>query len=175
MSIYQFENHSPIISADAWIAPDVQIIGQAQIDALASIWFGTVIRADNDHIHIGEGSNIQDGCILHNDISRPLIVEPYVTVAHQVMLHDCYIGSNTLIGMQSALLSRSRIGKNSMVGAGSLVTERKVFPDGVLIMGSPARVIRELTDEEIQYIKTVTKNYIEKSKRYAQSLIKKHV
>lgn len=175
MTIYQFENHSPIISPEAWVAPGVHIIGQTQIDALASIWFGTVIRADNDQIHIGEGSNIQDGCILHNDFAAPLIIEPYVTVGHQVMLHGCHISTNTLIGMQSTLLSHARIGKNSIVGAASLVTEHKVFPDGVLIMGSPAKVIRELTDEEIQYTQTVTQNYIKKSKRYAQTLIKKYV
>lgn len=175
MPVYHFGELIPQIDPDAWIAPGVQIIGNARIDALAGIWFGTVMRADNDLIHIGEGSNIQDGCVLHNDAGTPVIIEPYVTVGHQVLLHSCHVGHGSLVGMQSVLMSRSRIGRSSLVAAGSLVTEGKVFPDGVLIMGRPAKAVRELTDDEMAQMQITTRRYIDKAQRYAKALREQHV
>jgi len=170
MPLYQLGDLKPQVASDAWIAPDVKIIGNARIDSRASVWFGSILRADNDLIHIGEGSNIQDGCILHQDVGAPLIVEPYVSVGHQAMLHACHVGSGSLIGMQAVLLSRSRIGKNCLVGAGTLVKEGQIFPDGVLIVGAPARVVRELTEEEIAGLQDAVQWYLEKGQYYAKEL-----
>lgn len=172
MSLYALGNLKPQIASNAWIAPDVQIIGNAQIDAFASVWFGSVIRADNDLIHIGEGSNIQDNCTLHVDVGEPIIIEPYVSIGHQAMLHACHVGTGSLIGMQSVLLSRCRIGNYSLVGAGSVVKEGQVFPDGVLIVGAPARIVRELTEAEINGIREGTQWYIDKGIFYTRELRK---
>lgn len=175
MPIYRLGEKVPQIDATAWIAPGVQIIGQAQIDAYASVWFGTVIRADNDLVHIGENSNIQDGCVVHNDKGTPVIIDANVTVGHQVMLHSCQVGQGSLIGMQSVLLSGARIGRDSLVGAGSLVTEGKVFPDGVLVMGRPARVVRELTEADRALIQESVRGYKEKAQMYMRELKEVHV
>ena len=170
MPVYQFGDLTPKISPKAWVAPSADIIGNVQIDAFASIWFNTVLRGDVDFIHIGEKSNIQDGCILHNDHGYPLIVEPFVTIGHKTMLHSCFIREGSLIGMQATLLSNCRIGRNSIVAAGALVTEGKVFPDGVLVMGTPAKVVRELTQEDLQKIHQNTENYAKKTTLYTTGL-----
>lgn len=175
MSIYQLGNLIPNISPDAWIAPGAQVIGNVQIDAHVSIWFNAVLRGDIEHIHIGENSNVQDGSVLHSDYGYPLIVEPFVTIGHKVMLHSCHIGEGSMIGMQATLLNNCRIGRNSIVAAGSLVTEGKSFPDDVLIMGSPAKVVRDLTEKDIQKIQQNTRDYIEKAKQYAKELAKINV
>lgn len=175
MPIYQFGNRVPRIDARAWVAPGAHVIGKVQLDAWASIWFGAVLRADNGEIHIGEGSNIQDNCVVHNDKGLSVVVESYVTVGHQAILHSCHVGTGTLIGMQSILQSRSRIGKNSLVGAGSLVTKGQIFPDGVLIFGRPAKVIRELTDEELRNTQLATQRYIDELQICTQELKEIHV
>jgi len=172
MPIYQFDSLTPHISPDAWIAPSTDIIGSVQIDAFASIWFNTVLRGDINHIHIGEKSNIQDGCVLHTDYDSPLIVDPFVSVGHQAMLHSCFIGEGSLIGMQAVLLNNCRIGRNSIVAAGALVPECKIFPDGVLLMGAPAKIVRELTEEEIQKVHHNTQHYVEKAQQFAAKLAK---
>lgn len=170
MAIYTFGKLKPQVAADAWIAPSADVIGQVHLDQGTSVWFGVVIRADNDVVHIGKGSSIQDNCTLHVDVGGPVIIEPNVSIGHQAMLHACHIGEGSLIGMQAILLSGCRIGRNCLVAAGALVTEGKVFPDGVLIMGVPAKVVRELTPEEIENIHEGTRWYVEKSQHYAQQL-----
>lgn len=170
MPLYQFGKLIPQVAADAWVAPSADIIGQARLDQGASVWFGTVIRADNDLVHIGKGSSVQDNCTIHVDVGGPVIIGPNVSIGHQAMLHACHIGEGSLIGMQAILLSGCRIGRNCLVAAGALVTERKVFPDGVLIMGAPAKVIRELTPDEIEGIHAGTRWYVEKAQHYAQEL-----
>ncbi|MGL4667352.1 MAG: gamma carbonic anhydrase family protein [Saezia sp.] len=172
MPIYQLGNLAPKISPNAWVAPSADVIGNVQIDDFASIWFNAVLRGDTDYIHIGKNSNVQDGSILHNDHGYPLIVEPFVTIGHKVMLHSCFIGEHSQIGMQATLLNNCRIGKNSIVAAGALVTENKVFPDGVVIMGAPAKIVREVTEEDLQRMHRNTQSYIEKAKRYVTELTK---
>lgn len=166
MPIYQLDQLVPQISSRAWVAPSADIIGDVRLDADAGVWFHAVLRGDIEYIHIGKGANIQDGSVLHSDYGIPLVVEPFVTVGHQAMLHSCHVGEGSLIGMKATLLNHSRIGKNSIVAAGALVTEGKTFPDGVLIMGSPAKIVRELSDEDIAKIHQNTQNYIERIRRY---------
>lgn len=153
-----------------WIAPTAAVIGRVVLKADASIWYGAVLRGDNDPITIGEGSNIQDNSVLHTDSGAPLTVGDHVTVGHKVILHSCTIGDGSLIGMGSTLLSRCVIGANCLVGAGSLVTEGKVFPDNSLIVGSPARVVRSLTAEEVARLKASAQHYVANWRRHAAEL-----
>ncbi len=136
----------------------------------ASIWFGVVIRGDNDPIVVGDNSNVQDRSVLHTDVGAPLLIESGVTIGHKVMLHGCTIESDSLIGINSTILNHAVIRKNSIVGANSLITEGKEFPENSLIMGSPAKVIRELKAEEIMMIKLSAKHYIENAKRFQKDL-----
>ncbi|MDX2235473.1 MAG: gamma carbonic anhydrase family protein [Hyphomonadaceae bacterium] len=157
--------------ADAfWIAPTAVVIGRVVLKRNASIWFGAVLRGDNDPIVIGENSNIQDGSVLHTDSGAPLTVGPNVTVGHQVMLHGCTIGANTLIGIKATVLNHAVIADNSLVGAHALVTERKAFDSGQLITGAPARVARPLTPEQIQMNTFSAQHYVDNWKRYARDL-----
>lgn len=136
----------------------------------SSVWFGTTVRGDTDTITIGPGSNIQDGSVLHADAGMPLHIGERVTVGHQVMLHGCTIGDESLIGIGAVVLNGARIGRHCLVGAGSLVTEGKVFPDGSLIMGSPARVVRSLTPEQIEGLRRSAQHYIENARRFRAGL-----
>jgi carbonic anhydrase/acetyltransferase-like protein (isoleucine patch superfamily) len=170
MPLYQFGKLTPQVANNVWVAPSADVIGQVRLDAEASVWFGTVIRADNALVHIGAGSSVQDNCTIHVDVDGPVIIEPNVSIGHQAMLHACHIGEGSLIGMQAILLSGCRIGRNCLVAAGALVTERKEFPDGVLIMGAPAKVVRQLTPEEIAGIHEGTRWYVEKAQHYAEQL-----
>lgn len=168
---YELEGRRPQrIGEGQFVADSAQVIGSVTLHADASIWFGCVLRGDNDDIVIGEGSNIQDGSILHTDHGIKLTVGAHCTIGHQVMLHGCDIGEGSLIGIQSVVLNGARIGRNSLVGAGSLITEGKSFPDGVLLMGSPAKVVRELTPAEIQLIRTMGQHYVQNARRYLQQL-----
>lgn len=170
MSIYQFAAWRPEIAADAYVAPGAHVMGWVRLLPRASVWFGAVLRGDNEPIEIGEESNVQDGAVLHTDPGYPLTVGPRVTIGHQAMLHGCTIGEGSLIGIQAVVLNGAQIGRNCLVGAGALVTEGKVFPDGVLILGSPARVARELTPEAIASMQANTQHYVERAKRFAQDL-----
>lgn len=154
---------------DFWIAPSAIVIGSVRLGKNASVWFGAVIRGDHELITIGEGSNIQENCVLHTDPGMPLTVGRNVTVGHMVMLHGCQIGDNSLIGIGAIVLNNARIGKNSIVAANSLVTERKEFPDGVMIMGSPGRVVRELSEDEIKFRQFQT-NYVQNAERFKSGL-----
>ena len=168
MALYQLGDDAPDLQPDAWVADSASVIGRVRLAAGASVWYGAVLRGDNDWITIGERSNIQDGSVLHTDLGQPLTLGCDVTVGHQVMLHGCHVGDGSLIGIQSVVLNGARIGRHSLLGAGSLVTEGKVFPDGVLLMGRPARVVRELTAEEIARLMGSAEHYVGQVARHRQ-------
>ena len=172
MAIYQLDDQHPQIHDSAWVADSAQVMGRVRLEAEASVWFGTVIRGDTEDIRIGEGSNIQDGSVLHADHGKPLTVGRHVTVGHQVMLHGCTIGDESLIGIGAIVLNGAVIGKNCLVGAGSLVTEGKQFPDGSMIMGSPAKVVRELTPEQIEGLRMSARSYVANARRFKAGLKK---
>ncbi len=164
--IYDLEKNVPEISADSWVAPNAIIIGKVKLEKNSSIWFNAVLRGDIEKIVIGENSNIQDGSVLHTDPGYPLTVGKGVTVGHMVMLHGCEISDDTLIGIGSTILNKAKIGKNCIIGANTLVTENKVIPDNSLVLGSPGKVVRKVTDEEIKVIRENAKQYVKNSKRY---------
>ena len=172
MPIYRLADADLEVEDEAawWVAPTAVVIGRVVLKRNASVWFGAVLRGDNDPIVIGENSNIQDGSVLHTDMGAPLTVGKDVTVGHHVMLHGCAIGDNTLIGIKSTVLNHARIGDNSLVGAHALVTERKAFEAGQLITGVPARVARSMTTEQIQMNTFSAQHYVENWKRYARDL-----
>ena len=157
----------PRIEKAAFIAPNATIVGNVELARDSSVWFGAVIRGDNDLIAIGEESNLQDGCIVHTDEGIELRVGARVTVGHAAMLHGCTIEDECLIGIRSVLLNRSRIRRGSVVGAGALVTEGKDFPERSLILGSPARVVRTLGDEEIAAIRDAAAHYVQNARKFA--------
>ena len=156
---------------DFWIAPNAVVIGDVSLKKNASVWFGSVLRGDNDPIILGENSNIQDNSVCHTDDGMPLIIGDNVTVGHKVILHSCTVGDNSLIGMGSTVLNKAKIGNNCLVGANALVTEGKEFPDNSLIVGSPAKVKRELTDMEKKIIELSALHYVENMKRYRSDLL----
>jgi carbonic anhydrase/acetyltransferase-like protein (isoleucine patch superfamily) len=170
VAIYQLGDHMPRIAASAWVADSANVIGQVVLEDEVSIWYGAVLRGDNDLITIGRRSNVQDGSVLHTDQGIRLTVGRGVTIGHQVMLHGCTIGDGSLIGIQSVLLNGAKIGRHSIVGAGSLVTEGKEFPDGVLIVGSPAKVVRELKPEQIARMAMSEAHYVANAERHRSVL-----
>ena len=166
MSLYALPDKPPQIDETAWVAPTATVIGDVRLAANASIWWNAVLRGDNDPIAIGENSNIQDGSVLHTDEGVPMNIGANVTVGHMVILHGCTVGDNSLIGIGSIILNRAVIGKNSIVGANTLIPEGKVFPDGVLIVGSPGKVVRELSPEEIAKLAKSAAHYVDNAQRY---------
>ena len=172
MALYQLDTLSPRIASTAWVAESAQVIGNVELADNSSVWFGVVIRGDTETIRIGEGSNIQDGSVLHADIGKPLTVGAHVTVGHKVMLHGCTIGDGSLIGIGAIVLNGANIGKGCIVGAGALVTEGKAFPDGSMIIGSPAKAVRELTAEQQAHLRLSALHYIENARRFEHGLKK---
>ncbi len=172
MAIYELDGVSPQVSASAWVADSAQVMGNVTLADDANIWFGVVIRGDTETITVGKGSNIQDMSVLHADVGMPLVVGEGVTVGHKVMLHGCTIGDNSLIGIGAVVLNGAKIGKNCLVGAGALVTEGKEFADGSMILGSPARVIRQLSPEQIEGLRQSAQHYVENANRYRTGLRK---
>jgi carbonic anhydrase/acetyltransferase-like protein (isoleucine patch superfamily) len=170
MAIYQLDDDVPAIDSSAWVASDAQVMGAVTLKANASVWFGAVVRGDTSTIHIGENSNIQDASVLHADVGMPLHVGNNVTVGHQVMLHGCTVGDGSLIGIGAVVLNGAVIGKHCLVGAGSLVTEGKVFPDGSMILGSPAKVVKQLTPEQIAGLQASAQHYVANAKRFKNGL-----
>ena len=166
MAIYQLGDDVPEVSASAWVAESAQVMGRVSLAEGASVWYGAVLRGDNDRIAIGRHSNVQDGSVLHTDHGFPLSLGEGVSIGHQVMLHGCSVGDFSLIGIQSVILNGARIGRFSIVGAGALVTEGKEFPDGVLLVGSPAKVARELTPEQIERLKLTSAHYVQQAQRH---------
>jgi carbonic anhydrase/acetyltransferase-like protein (isoleucine patch superfamily) len=170
MPIYELDGFKPEIAANCWVAPDAVLIGKVRLLEGASVWFGAVLRGDNDWITIGPNSNIQDHSIIHADPGQPVTIGRDVTVGHRVIVHSATIGDECLIGMGAILLNRARIGSRSLVGAGALVTEDKQFEEGKLILGSPAKAVRELTAEQIAGLKTSAAVYVANAQRYAAGL-----
>ena len=166
MPIFKFKTYSPNIESSAWIAHDANIIGKVKILKKASIWFGATLRGDNEEILLGQGSNIQENCVLHTDHGFPSNIGTNCTIGHSVILHGCSIADNTLIGMGSTILNGAQIGKGCLIGAGSLITENKVIPDNSLVVGSPGRVLRKVTEEEIKAIIENGQHYVNTSKKY---------
>jgi carbonic anhydrase/acetyltransferase-like protein (isoleucine patch superfamily) len=172
MAIFELDGNAPRLDDGAWVAESAEVIGMVELHQNTSVWPKVVIRGDNDLIQIGEGSNVQDASILHTDPGYPLILGKHVTVGHQVMLHGCQIGDGSLIGIGAVILNGAKIGKNCLVGAGALVTEGKEFPDGSMILGSPAKTVKTLTPEQIAGIEDIAGRYIKNAQRYQQTLKK---
>ncbi len=170
MAVYELDGVAPRVAEGAWIADSAQVMGNVELAEDVSIWFGTVIRGDTEVIRIGRGSNIQDGSVLHADIGKPITIGNNVTVGHKVMLHGCTIGDGSLIGIGAIVLNGAKIGKGCIVGAGALVTEGKEFPDGSMIIGSPAKAVRELTTAQQQGLRWSAAHYIENAARFRSGL-----
>ena len=170
MSVYLIGDKKPKISASAWVAPNATVIGDVRLAAGSSIWWNAVLRGDNDPISIGENSNIQDGSVLHTDEGVPMNIGANVTVGHLVMLHGCTVGDGSLIGIGSIILNRAVIGRGSIVGANTLIPEGKTYPDRVLIVGSPGKVVRELNDEEVARLLGSAAHYVDNARRYRETL-----
>ena len=170
--IYTLGDRAPILEgAGHFIADNATIIGSVRLGDQASVWFNCVLRGDNDWLTIGARSNIQDGSVLHTDEGIELVVGAGVTVGHKVMLHGCSIGDNSLIGIGSSVLNGAKIGRDCLVGAHALVTENKVFPDRSLILGAPAKVVRELSDEEVAQIRWSADVYVRNASRFLSDLV----
>jgi carbonic anhydrase/acetyltransferase-like protein (isoleucine patch superfamily) len=172
MALYELDGKAPQLGDGAWVADSAQVIGNVDLGANASVWFGVVIRGDNETIRIGRNTNVQDLSVLHSDAGVPLTLGDNVSVGHQVMLHGCTIGDGSLIGIQAVVLNNARIGRNCIVGAGSVVTEGKEFPDNSLIFGSPAKLVRTLDDKGLAMLKYIAEHYVENGERYRRGLKK---
>ena len=170
MALYQLDDERPQLADSAWVADSAQLIGQVELDEDASVWFGAILRGDAERLRVGKGSNVQDASVLHADPGFPLVLGENVSIGHQVMLHGCTIGDGTLIGIQAVVLNGARIGRHCLVGAGALITEGKEFPDGSMILGAPARVVRPLTAEQIAGLQRIAEHYVENAKRFRAGL-----
>jgi carbonic anhydrase/acetyltransferase-like protein (isoleucine patch superfamily) len=172
MALYELDGMVPRLADTAWVADNAQVIGNVELAEDNSIWFGVIVRGDTEIITVGKGSNIQDGSVLHADVGKPLTVGDNVTVGHKVMLHGCTIGDESLIGIGAVVLNGAKIGKNCLVGAGALVTEGKEFPDGSMIIGSPAKAVRQLTPEQMEGLRLSAQHYIDNAQRFRHTLKK---
>ncbi|HEY5799194.1 MAG TPA: gamma carbonic anhydrase family protein [Burkholderiaceae bacterium] len=172
MSIFQLGEDAPAIDPSAFVAETANVIGKVSLLENSSVWFETSIRGDNERITVGPNSNVQEGCVLHTDMGSPLTIGADVTIGHQAMLHGCTIGDGSLIGIQAVILNGAVIGKGSLVGACALVTENKTFPDYSLIVGSPAKVLRTLTEEEIANLRRSAAHYVERAHSFKTGLKK---
>ncbi|WP_243373822.1 gamma carbonic anhydrase family protein [Microvirga solisilvae] len=172
MPIYSLDDVAPILPEEGryWIAPDAHVIGKVRLGEDVGVWFGAVLRGDNELIDIGEGTNIQEGSVLHTDMGAPLTIGAGCTIGHKAILHGCTIGENSLIGMGATVLNHARIGRNCLVGAGALVTEGKEFPDNSLIVGAPAKAIRVLDEVAIEKLRGSARGYVENWKRFAKGM-----
>lgn len=170
MALYELDGVAPTMADSAWVADSAQVMGNVHLHEDSSVWFGAVLRGDTETITVGQGSNVQDGTVMHADYGFPLVVGERVTIGHQVMLHGCTIGDESLIGIGATVLNGAKIGKNCLVGARALVTEGKEFPDGSMILGSPAKVVRQLTPEQIEGLRRSAAHYIENAQRYRKGL-----
>ena len=170
MAIYQIGDEAPRIAATAWVADSAQVIGRVSLAEGASVWYGAVLRGDNDSITVGARSNVQDGSVLHADAGFPLTLGDDVTVGHQVMLHGCTVGNGSLIGIQAVVLNGARIGRNCLVGAGAVVTEGKEFDDGWLILGAPAKAVRPVTPEQIDRLRLGALHYVDNAGRHRRTV-----
>lgn len=170
MPLYRLDDAGPVLGPESWVAPSADLIGDVRLGARASVWFGAVVRADNTPIIVGENSNIQDGAVCHSDPHAPLTIGRGVTVGHQAILHGCTVADGALIGMGARVLNGALIGANCIVGAGALVPEGKTFEAGHLLVGAPARIVRALTEAELQMLQASALHYAEKASHYAARL-----
>ncbi|HMM14296.1 MAG TPA: gamma carbonic anhydrase family protein [Parvibaculum sp.] len=172
MAIYALGGVRPQLPAegDYWVAPNAQVMGNVRLERNASVWFGAVLRGDNELITVGENSNVQDGSVLHTDPGSPLTIGANVTIGHMVMLHGCTIGDGSLVGIGSIILNNTRIGKNCLIGANTLIAEGKEIPDNSMVLGAPGRVIRTLTDEQAAALRLSADHYVQNWKRYAREM-----
>ena len=170
--LYSLDNHSPVPpeNGDYWVAPGAHVIGQVFLGEGVSIWFGAVLRGDNEPLVIGEGSNIQENCVLHTDMGYPLSIGAHCTIGHKAMLHGCTIGDGSLVGMGTTVLNGARIGRGCLIGAGALVTEGKEIPDGALVMGAPGRVVRMLDETAREKLITSATGYRRNMGRFKAGL-----
>ena len=166
---YAFEERRVVCKGDYWIAPNAVVIGSVVLEPNASVWFGCVVRGDNDTITLGENSQLQDGCVLHVDEGQPITIGKNVSVGHMAMLHSCTIGDGSLIGIKAVILNGAKVGKDCLIGANALITENKEIPDGSLVLGSPGKVVRKLSDEEIRGLRSFSDHYVQRFKRYRET------
>ena len=164
--IYDFEGNTPKMDPNSWAASNAVLIGKVELKKDSNIWFNVTLRGDVEPITIGEGSNVQDGSVIHTDPGCPAIIGKNVTIGHLVMLHGCVIEDDCLIGIGSTILNKAKIGKNSIIGANALITENKVIPERSLVIGSPGKIIRQVTEEEIKSIKENAEHYVANYKKY---------
>jgi len=172
MALYELDGVAPQLADGTWVADSAQVMGSVVLGENVSVWFGAVLRGDTEPITIGRNSNVQDLSVLHADLGSPLTIGENVTIGHQVMLHGCTVGDNSLIGIQAVVLNNAKIGRNSIVGAGSVVTEGKEFPDNSLIIGSPAKVVRTLDDAAAAKLRASAEHYVDNGRRFAKGLKK---
>ena len=172
MAIYKLGDAAPTIHESVFVADTATIIGRVTLEENSSVWFGAALRGDNEPIVLGRGSNIQEGAVLHTDPGFPLTIEANVTIGHQAMLHGCTIREGALIGIQAVVLNGAVIGRNCLVGAGAVVTEGKTFPDNTLILGAPAKAVRELTEADIAQMQAGTRGYADRREFYKAQLVR---
>jgi len=170
MAVYSIAEHTPQIPASAWVADSASVIGKVVMGDQSSVWYGTVVRGDNDLITIGARTNIQDGSVLHTDEGVPLAIGPSVTVGHMAVLHGCTIGESTLVGIKAVVLNRAVIGRECLIGAGALIPEGKTIPDRSLVIGCPGKVARTLSDEEVAGLRASADHYVENARRFLANL-----
>lgn len=168
--IYRLGDDAPELDPSSWAAPSATLIGKVRLQAGASVWFGAVLRGDNELIDIGVNSNVQDGTVMHTDVGVPLTIGMGVTIGHNAMLHGCTVGDYSLIGINAVILNGAKIGKHCIIGANSLIAEGKEIPDGSLVMGSPGKVVRELTEVQKQGLRASAQHYVDNARRYARDL-----
>jgi carbonic anhydrase/acetyltransferase-like protein (isoleucine patch superfamily) len=168
--IYALDGIAPQIDPTAWVAADANLIGRVVLEARSSVWFGATLRGDNEEIRLGEGSNIQEACVLHTDMGYPLVIGANCTIGHRATLHGCTIGEGSLIGMGATILNGAKIGKGCLIGACALITEGKEIPDGSLVMGSPGKVIRLLDDQAQANLLKSANGYQENARRFSAGL-----
>jgi carbonic anhydrase/acetyltransferase-like protein (isoleucine patch superfamily) len=171
MPLYSIGERRVLLRGDHhYVAPDASVIGSVTLEDEVSVWFNVVIRADNDQVTIGEQTNVQDGSVLHVDPGYPMNLGRRVTVGHKVMLHGCTVGDGSLIGINSVVMNGAKIGKSTLIGANTLIAEGKEIPDGVLVLGSPGKIVRELKQEEKDFLLKIADGYVQRSRFYRQNL-----
>ena len=171
MTVYALDGVAPKVAEDAWVAPGAHVVGRIVLGARASVWFGAALRGDNEEIFVGEGSNLQENVVCHTDMGFPLTIGRDCTIGHKAMLHGCTLGDETLVGMGATVLNGARVGRNCLIGAGALVTEGKEIPDRSLVVGMPGKVVRELTDAEVEGLRLSAKHYQERAARFRAGLV----
>ena len=170
MTLFALDGVAPDLAGDTWVAPDANLIGNVVLEAGASVWFCSTLRADHEEIRIGAGSNVQENCVMHVDPGYPVHIGRNCTIGHKVMAHGCSVGDNSLIGMGAIVLNGARIGRNCLIGAGALITENKVIPDGSLVMGAPGKVVRQLDEQAIGKLAGSALHYQQNMRRFREGL-----